>query len=52
MERVILLRSPQEQGSGYSDGAMSLKNEDNNTTITPDPTKGLNNITDNRILSL
>ena len=29
---------------------MSLKNEDNNTTITPDPTKRLNNITDNPVL--
>ena len=29
---------------------MSLKNEDSNITITPDPMKRLNNITDNRIL--
>ena len=29
---------------------MSLKNEDNNTTITPDPMKRLNNITDNPVL--
>ena len=29
---------------------MPLKNEDNNTTITPYPMKRLNNITDNRVL--
>ena len=40
----------QEQGSGYNDGAMSLKNKDNNNAITPDPMKRLNNITDNRVL--
>ena len=40
----------QEQGSGYNNRAMSLKNEGNNTTITPDPIKRLNNITDNRVL--
>ena len=40
----------QEQGSGYNDRAMSLKNEDKNTAIKPDPIKRLNNITDNRVL--
>ena len=29
---------------------MSLKNKDNNITLTPDPMKRLNNITDNRVL--
>ena len=29
---------------------MSLKNEDNNITLTTDPMKRLNNITDNRFL--
>ena len=37
----------QEQGSGYNDGAMSLKNEDKNTAIKPNPMRRLNNITDN-----
>ena len=39
-----------EQGSDYNDGAMPLRNEDKNTTMTPDPMKRLNNITDNRVL--
>ena len=39
----------QEQGSGYNDGEMPLRNEDNNTTIMY-PMKRLNNITDNRVL--
>ena len=38
-----------EQGSGYNDGAMSLKNEDKNTAIMPDSMKRFDNITDNRI---
>ena len=40
----------EEQGSGYNDGAMSLKNEDKNTAIKPDPMKRFDNITDNRVL--
>ena len=40
----------QKQGSSYNDDAMSLKNEDNNITLTPDPMKRLTNITDNRVL--
>ena len=40
----------QEQTSGYNDGAMSLKNEDKNTALMPDPMKRFDNITDNRIL--
>ena len=40
----------EEQGPGYNDGAMSLKNEDKNTAITPDPMKRFDNITDNRVL--
>ena len=39
----------QKQGSSYNDDAMSLKNEDNNITLTPDPMKRLNSITDNRV---
>ena len=39
-----------EQGSGYNDGAKSLKNEDKNTAIKPDPMKRFDNITDNRVL--
>ena len=41
---------PEEQGSGYNDGAMLLKNEDKNTATKPDPMKRFDNITDNRVL--
>ena len=39
----------QEKGSGYNDGTMSLKNEDKNTAMKPDPMKRFENITDNRV---
>ena len=38
------------QGSDYNDGAMSLRNEDKSTTMTTDPMKRLNKITDNCVL--
>ena len=39
-----------KQSSSCNDDAMSLKNEENNITLTLDPMKRLNNITDNRVL--
>ena len=40
----------EEQGSGYNDGAMPLKDEDKNTAIKADQMKRFNNITDNCVL--
>ena len=40
----------EEQGLGYNDGAMLLKNEDKNTATKPDPMKRFDSITDNRVL--
>ena len=40
----------QEQGSDYNNGAMSLRNEDKNTTMMPDPMKKLNKVTENCVL--
>ena len=40
----------EEQGSGYSDGAMLSKNEDKNTAKKSDPMKRFDNITDNCVL--
>ena len=37
----------QEEGSDYNEETMSLRNEDKNTTMAPNPMKRLNNITDN-----
>ena len=43
-------RHQQKLGSSYNNDAMSLKNEDNGITLTPDPMKRLNDITDNHVL--